>query len=278
MAGAFSGSLSASAFTLVFARLGVSFCIFTNCTLHRPEMGFCLSGLITGDDFLMHLRRGAISLGVLEFWGERLSDNDAGPLGDLGIPVSPISSGWVGGRSRISSVAGFWITTMLKLGRSSLTWRYGEAELLRPPSAEDGGGRGDGFSFDSSACSGSPSYLRGSSSSPAVPVPAPTTSVPPAPSAKAKKSSGVTAAKPFFVDREEGVKEDLAADLRQKKRKRKVPEASAEEAALGVDSAWEHEVSPIDRAFPPDYNFREALDAGLTQGPSRKLLDPLLPE
>ncbi|MED6186476.1 hypothetical protein PIB30_067012 [Stylosanthes scabra] len=35
-------------FPLVFARLGVSFCIFTNCTLH-PEMGFCLFELIKGD-------------------------------------------------------------------------------------------------------------------------------------------------------------------------------------------------------------------------------------
>ncbi|MED6146213.1 hypothetical protein PIB30_032479 [Stylosanthes scabra] len=62
------------------------------------------------------------------------------------------------------------------------------------------------------------------------------------------------------------------------KRKRKVPEVSAEEAALGPDSAWEHEVNPIDRAFPPDYNFRAALDAGLTQGPARELLSPLPPE
>ncbi|MED6222519.1 hypothetical protein PIB30_065195 [Stylosanthes scabra] len=115
----------------------------------------------------------------------------------------------------------------------------------------------------------------GSSSSPAVPVPAPTTSVPLAPSAGAakakKKSSGATAPKPFSVAREEGAKEDP-------KRKRKVPEASAKVAALGVYSACEHEVSPIDCAFPPDYNFRAALDAGLTQGPARELLGPLLPE
>ncbi|MED6225642.1 hypothetical protein PIB30_095601 [Stylosanthes scabra] len=52
-----------------------------------------------------------------------------------------------------------------------------------------------------------------------------------------------------------GVKEDPFADLRQKRRKRKVSEASAEDVALGVDSVWEHEVNPIDQAFPADYNF-----------------------
>ncbi|MED6199582.1 hypothetical protein PIB30_077279 [Stylosanthes scabra] len=40
----------------------------------------------------------------------------------------------------------------------------------------------------------------------------------------------------------------------------------------------EHEVNPIDRAFPTDYNFRAALDAGLMQGPIREILGPLVPE
>ncbi|MED6186474.1 hypothetical protein PIB30_067010 [Stylosanthes scabra] len=129
---------------------------------------------------------------------------------------------------------------------------------------------------------GLPILPPGSSSSLAIPVPAPTTSVPPAPSTSAtkakKKSLGATAAKPLSVERKEGVKEDPAADLWQKKQKCKVPEAFAEEAALGVNSAWEHEVSPIHCAFPLDYNFRAAWDAGLTQGPTRELLGPLLPE
>ncbi|MED6211483.1 hypothetical protein PIB30_074138 [Stylosanthes scabra] len=50
------------------------------------------------------------------------------------------------------------------------------------------------------------------------------------------------------------------------------------EAALGTDSGWEHKVNPIDRAFPAEYNFRAALDSGLTQGPIREILGPLLPE
>ncbi|MED6173117.1 hypothetical protein PIB30_056285 [Stylosanthes scabra] len=80
------------------------------------------------------------------------------------------------------------------------------------------------------------------------------------------------------MEREEGAREDPAADLRQKRRKRKVSEASGEEDALGGDSAWKHKVNPIDRAFPSDYNFRAALDVGLTNGPIREILGPLVPE
>ncbi|MED6153633.1 hypothetical protein PIB30_104046 [Stylosanthes scabra] len=121
-----------------------------------------------------------------------------------------------------------------------------------------------------------------SASSPAVPASILATSVPPAPSSVASKAAGkptsATAAKPFSVEREEGVREDPTADLRQKRRKRKVSEASTEEAALGGDPAWKHKVSPIDRTFPPDYNFRAALDAGLTNGSIREILGPLVPE
>ncbi|MED6222064.1 hypothetical protein PIB30_060873 [Stylosanthes scabra] len=74
------------------------------------------------------------------------------------------------------------------------------------------------------------------------------TSVPPTPSSSASKAGGkpsnATAAKPFSVEREEGAKEDSAANLRQKRRKRKVSEASAKEAALRGDFAWKHKVNP----------------------------------
>ncbi|MED6124996.1 hypothetical protein PIB30_064312 [Stylosanthes scabra] len=67
----------------------------------------------------------------------------------------------------------------------------------------------------------------------------PATSVPPAPSSTASKARGkptnATVAKTFSVEREEGAREDPVTDLRQKRRKRKVSEASAEEAALGVN-------------------------------------------
>ncbi|MED6137970.1 hypothetical protein PIB30_069929 [Stylosanthes scabra] len=92
------------------------------------------------------------------------------------------------------------------------------------------------------------------------------------------KPTNATAAKPFSVEREEGAREDPAADLRQKRRKRKVSEASVEEGALGGDSAWKHKVNPIDRAFPPDYNFRAALGAALTNSPIQEILGPLVPK
>ncbi|MED6171933.1 hypothetical protein PIB30_045552, partial [Stylosanthes scabra] len=107
-------------------------------------------------------------------------------------------------------------------------------------------------------------------------------SVPPVSSSGAtkatRKSTSAAPTKPFSVENEEGVKEDPAADLRKKRRKRKVSEASAEEAALGDDSARKHKVNPIDHAFPPDYNFRAALDASLTNAPIREILEPLVPE
>ncbi|MED6222118.1 hypothetical protein PIB30_061343 [Stylosanthes scabra] len=88
----------------------------------------------------------------------------------------------------------------------------------------------------------------------------------------------VAASKPFSVEGEEGAREDPAADLRQKRQQRKAVEASAEEAVLGGDSAWKHNVNPIDCAFPPDYNFRASLDVGLTNDPIREILGPLVPE
>ncbi|MED6209694.1 hypothetical protein PIB30_057217 [Stylosanthes scabra] len=93
-----------------------------------------------------------------------------------------------------------------------------------------------------------------SSASASDPIPA--SSVPPVPSVGAskatRKSTSAAAANPFSVEREEGVKEDPAADPRQKRWKWKVSEASAEVAALG--------------------------DAGLTNAQTREILEPLVPE
>ncbi|MED6137408.1 hypothetical protein PIB30_064781 [Stylosanthes scabra] len=79
-----------------------------------------------------------------------------------------------------------------------------------------------------------PTTSSGVSASGAVP----TSTVPPVSSPGASKTTGKSTSaapiKPFSVEKEEGVKEDPSADLRQKRRKRKVLEASAEEAALGV--------------------------------------------
>ncbi|MED6183455.1 hypothetical protein PIB30_038057 [Stylosanthes scabra] len=89
---------------------------------------------------------------------------------------------------------------------------------------------------------------------PVAPASTPAASVPPAPSSGAVK----------------------ARKKPSKRQKRKVSEASAEKASLGVDSVWEHGVNPIDRVFPVDYNFRAALDAGLTNGPIREILGSLI--
>ncbi|MED6114987.1 hypothetical protein PIB30_085814 [Stylosanthes scabra] len=79
------------------------------------------------------------------------------------------------------------------------------------------------------------------SASASGPIASAFTPVPPAPSFSASKAGGkptsVAGSKPFSVEGEECAREDPTADLRQKRRKRKDAEASAEEAALGGDSA-----------------------------------------
>ncbi|MED6212251.1 hypothetical protein PIB30_081479 [Stylosanthes scabra] len=122
-----------------------------------------------------------------------------------------------------------------------------------------------------------PTTSGASASGQAVPSPAataPAASSPLPAATKKGESSKDPAGKPFPVQGEEGAKEDPSADLKKKGRKRKASGASAEEAALGTDSSWVHKVSPINRAFPDEYNFREALDAGLTNGPTREILGP----
>ncbi|MED6148992.1 hypothetical protein PIB30_058225 [Stylosanthes scabra] len=124
-----------------------------------------------------------------------------------------------------------------------------------------------------------PTTSGASASGQAVPAPSPVASTILAPhpaAAKKKGSSRDPSGKPLSLEGEEGAKEDPSADLKKKGRKRKAPEASAEEAALGADASWVHKVSPINRAFPDDHNFRVALDAGLTNGPTREILGPLV--
>ncbi|MED6213161.1 hypothetical protein PIB30_090581 [Stylosanthes scabra] len=93
-----------------------------------------------------------------------------------------------------------------------------------------------------------------------------------------KKTPVTTSLKPISLEKEEGDKEDPCTDLKQKKRKRKDLESISGESALGADSSWEHKVNPIDRAFPVGYDFRAAIDSGLTQGPTREILGPMPPE
>ncbi|MED6191770.1 hypothetical protein PIB30_003573 [Stylosanthes scabra] len=117
-----------------------------------------------------------------------------------------------------------------------------------------------------------------SSANPATP----SVQVPPLPPAtsKAKKSSSKRERPGVVnVEGEEAAKEDLDADLKQKRhRKEKGKEEDLVDRVLGDDAAWEHAVNPLDLAFPKKYNYRKALDAGLTSSSVRKHLQGMLPD
>ncbi|MED6137887.1 hypothetical protein PIB30_069173 [Stylosanthes scabra] len=93
-----------------------------------------------------------------------------------------------------------------------------------------------------------------------------------------KQSSKRDRAKVMNLEGEEGLQEDPAADLQQKRRKKKAKVDEAFEKALGDDSAWEHEVDPLKVAFLEGFKFRKALNAGLTSVPVRETLTKMPPE
>ncbi|MED6196784.1 hypothetical protein PIB30_050607 [Stylosanthes scabra] len=94
---------------------------------------------------------------------------------------------------------------------------------------------------------------------------------------KAKKQSSKRE-RTKVVDLEEELKEDPAADLQRQRRRKKPKIDEAFEKALGDDSAWEHEVNPLKVAFLEDFNFRKALNAGLTSVTVREALTRMPPE
>ncbi|MED6180725.1 hypothetical protein PIB30_012875 [Stylosanthes scabra] len=87
-----------------------------------------------------------------------------------------------------------------------------------------------------------------------------------------KQSSKRDRVKVVNLEGEEGLQEDPAADLNKKRRKKKVKINDAFEKALGEDFAWEHDVDPLKVAFPESFNYRKALNAGLTSAPVREAL------
>ncbi|MED6147431.1 hypothetical protein PIB30_043901 [Stylosanthes scabra] len=105
--------------------------------------------------------------------------------------------------------------------------------------------------------------------------------VPPAPTAsdakKAKKQPSKRE-RARVVDSEEELKEDPAGDLQSKGKRKKPKIDKAFEKALGDDSAWEHEVDPLRVAFPADFDYRKALNAGLTSAPVKEALTKMPPE
>ncbi|MED6125895.1 hypothetical protein PIB30_072966 [Stylosanthes scabra] len=123
-----------------------------------------------------------------------------------------------------------------------------------------------------------------SASAAAGPTPAGSSSqVPPVPTAsemhKSKKqSSKRDRAKVVNLEDEEWLQEDPAADLQKKRRRKKIKVDEAFEKALGADSAWEHDVDPLTVAFPESFNYRKALNAGLTSPPVREALSKMSPE
>ncbi|MED6114153.1 hypothetical protein PIB30_077566 [Stylosanthes scabra] len=105
--------------------------------------------------------------------------------------------------------------------------------------------------------------------------------VPPGPTASDAKKAKKQPAKrdrSKVVDLEEELKEDPTADLQSKRRRKKLKVDEAFEKALGDDSAWEHEVDPLKVAFPENFDYRKALNAGLTSAPVREALTKMPPE
>ncbi|MED6143760.1 hypothetical protein PIB30_009009 [Stylosanthes scabra] len=85
--------------------------------------------------------------------------------------------------------------------------------------------------------------------------------VPPAPTASEthrtkKQSSKRDRAKVVNLEGEEGLQEDPATDLQQKRREKKAKVDDAFEKALGEDSAWEHDVDPL--KMPPEQLLGES--------------------
>ncbi|MED6187814.1 hypothetical protein PIB30_080065 [Stylosanthes scabra] len=107
--------------------------------------------------------------------------------------------------------------------------------------------------------------------------------VPPVPTTSAthkakKQSSKRERPKVVNLKGEEGLKEDPSADLQWKRQRKKGKEDDVYDRVLGDDSAWKHEVDPIKVAFSESFNYRKALDVGLTFAPMREALVKMPPE
>ncbi|MED6132877.1 hypothetical protein PIB30_022956 [Stylosanthes scabra] len=80
------------------------------------------------------------------------------------------------------------------------------------------------------------------------------------------------------LDTEEGVKEDPSTDLRRKRQKRKQDDVDLIDRVLGEDSAWAHDVHPVDLAFPNNFDYRKAIDGGVASSSVRRSLVKIPPE
>ncbi|MED6149338.1 hypothetical protein PIB30_061403 [Stylosanthes scabra] len=97
-------------------------------------------------------------------------------------------------------------------------------------------------------------------------------------SASATATAAAAVAASASATAEDELKEDPAADLQRQRRRKKPKFDEAFEKDLGDDSAWEHEVDPLRVAFPEDFDYQKALNAGLTSAPVREALTKMPPE
>ncbi|MED6226160.1 hypothetical protein PIB30_100737 [Stylosanthes scabra] len=115
----------------------------------------------------------------------------------------------------------------------------------------------------------------------APPAAGASTQLPPVPTAseaRKEKKQPSKRERSTVVDLKDELKEDPTADLQQQRRRKKPKFDEAFDKALGADSAWQHEVDPLRVAFPEGFDFRKALNAGLTSAPIREALIKMPPE
>ncbi|MED6198042.1 hypothetical protein PIB30_062386 [Stylosanthes scabra] len=209
MGGVFFETLNACAFILVSVRHGVFFFTSTSCTILFPERGYVFPGPSGGESLLILSRS---------------------PSRNLNDTISRFCRFLVGGPFGL-------MTRVRKKSKFKCRWILDHADV------KDGvcldsllGDMEKQFRFD---------HLRTKMAKVEDAASSPTATVAPGPSTGATKSKkkplATSTDKSISLEGEEGVKEDPSADLRQKRRKRKVQESFPEDAALGVDSAWEHE-------------------------------------
>ncbi|MED6219622.1 hypothetical protein PIB30_037509 [Stylosanthes scabra] len=167
--------------------------------------------------------------------------------------------------------------------RSKFTCRFildgSDAEVgmfLDGESGEDGSSVGSPSATAVAAATGSSAAA--ATGSPPVESSIQAPLVPTASDAKRGKKQSLKRDRVKVVDPEEELKEDPAADLQSQRRKKKPKIDEAFEKALGDDSAWEHEVDPLRMAFPADFDYQKALNAGLTSAPVREALTKMPPE
>ncbi|MED6135203.1 hypothetical protein PIB30_044120 [Stylosanthes scabra] len=234
--------LSVCAFISDFSRLGVCFFTFINCTLLLPEKGFMSFRAHQGRKLFDAFEE---SIQERPFW-----------LDDEGTPFPWVYRNFEVGDYRITALHP--LETLAFEFLQSLSASLGKKSKFKCLWILDHGdvGVGDAEVEGAGPHSILPTHILpaasagASASSPSLTVAFGSF----AGAIKAKnKVSAIFIEKPISLEEEEGVKEDPAVDLSRKGGNEK-------------------------SAFPAGFNFRSLLDAGLTAGPVREILGPVIPE